>query len=1606
MDLETLWQWERKKLPCRVRPETGNPGRDDLQEQLAALAGVPLQDLINDMKAEKKKREAKSKVAFDHMADKNFKEVLARQHVLGGSTIALERILEKEKKKEEEQRERDRIRRERERAMARDLRGDGDNGKKVGKSSRGSGMNINKVFSTAVMSPPKRISIDIRRELAKPLFIPDKDQKDAQAAKLERRLQKQRAARMAAKEDNGADNNKKALDTKRNGTLSGSQILQKYDGDLFCTGGDYIEGIMYLSRCLDAGESGNGKFIDMKKLLREKKQLAKSFLQEPENDSLEKTSAESVEGSDLSSKLYCATSLCNWSRNPANANRLEAEGAVKAIMILSLEKLPRILVFCAGAFRYMSEQPILANRMIDDQALGAILEMIGTKADDFICGNLAIALLNLTRVNGREGQLVEDSIVLCFMNLIGQRQDLHATCCRGLYNLTCVDTNYPLIERVIRALISLSCSGVNSVKHICAAALCNLADLKGVRLRMIEEGVVSVLSSLARGSETRTRRVCAVILQNLTSSKSCRSEMVARNCVQVCYGLSSDQDPIILRCIGLTLSRLALESVNCLRIINDGGIMALCNIAVKFPTIPGISQPAAVAFQLMSSRPDIRVSIVHEGSVAAVASLLRLSHDVFTLQHGLLSLCNLLSSEDNHLPIVQQGLMSTLIALSSHQNSLLKDFCALAFFNLSCSEGSRKHIVNAGAISAIINACQSDSSLTKRRCAASLCNITSYESGIRRMVGDGIVPALCQLLVVDDIETIRYTCAALCRLSSTQETGMLIMQSGAIPHVVDGAMNGDISNKEFCCAVLSSLSYYEDCREPLAEVGGIAAIKSLSETTDDDTKKRLLVAFANLSCTPGLQQVMVNEGVVEIIAKLSDSYQEINQVCCARALCNLACTPECRSQIVKEGGVRALMMVSMVRSVDLKTKVLCVRALLNLLEPGTLDDLLEEGVVDAVSSLAKSGDPAITSFCSRLFNQLSLYEEARRAIAKRNLYLKSIFDMYEFDDLETKVIIARSSCNLLYSTSDNVLFKCVSNGVLRVLGNGFALPDPEASLQCLESLFLLSQKPQFCPTIVDSSVPFLLCDLCRRLQPGNLNKFELCLQILCNLAKDIEVRKALQTEEFWATFFEAISATELNENCYVWMSQLIWYLVYGYRNVMTLIEQGLLRHINRLSYCSNPVVMEAVILTLREVCKDAAATAVVASNGIVSILNRVVDGNPSASVFYHTCVVLYTFAQAGDVRYKVVSPAPQEFVSLLVLISKCKNIECVEILASLLYLFTADVKCRPFFASDVIADLIVSVVERGITTEAVSNVVLAIFALTKLPVCRGMLAAANVDKLLLKWSQHSAKLKVNCTNALKNLSSDAAEAIDEGTVAALIAISLEGKGGATQNDDEYDPPTILKLAVIKSETPKAIDSVPLSEFEVASQAWVKDTPAVTGDFATRGPPPPEPPRMVSESTGNYPSMVDDLDAGDMEGRTKMAFAKMQTPAELRESYVFDDADFDAQQDDDEGNVSSGDNSERLGGDSPGNENPGFELDTETNETGELSYPVSQDGLGSLSQHEAPKSKPAKQNPVPSPKGRMQRHEEREEAKNSPSAEEERAQKMTVEEKAATLGLYS
>jgi len=91
MELDKLWQWERRKLPCVIRTETGNPAADDLRERFAELAKTDLRELLSEMKTTIKKKEQDEK-NVDYEAGKKLKLALNRSHILGATEQALKQM--------------------------------------------------------------------------------------------------------------------------------------------------------------------------------------------------------------------------------------------------------------------------------------------------------------------------------------------------------------------------------------------------------------------------------------------------------------------------------------------------------------------------------------------------------------------------------------------------------------------------------------------------------------------------------------------------------------------------------------------------------------------------------------------------------------------------------------------------------------------------------------------------------------------------------------------------------------------------------------------------------------------------------------------------------------------------------------------------------------------------------------------------------------------------------------------------------------------------------------------------------------------------------------------------------------------------------------------------------------------------------------------------------------------------------------------------------------------------------------------------------------------------------------------------------------------------
>jgi len=83
----------------------------------------------------------------------------------------------------------------------------------------------------------------------------------------------------------------------------------------------------------------------------------------------------------------------------------------------------------------------------------------------------------------------------------------------------------------------------------------------------------------------------------------------------------------------------------------------------------------------------------------------------------------------------------------------------------------------------------------------------------------------------------------------------------------------------------------------------------------------------------------------------------------------------------------------------------------------------------------------------------------------------------------------------------------------------------------------------------------------------------------------------------------------------------------------------------------------------------------------------------------------------------------------------------------------------------------------------------------------------------------------------------------------------------------------------------------INNIDLHSLPWYTKVTATKGGAAGKGPEPPEPPIMSTEGSAQYPNLTDELEAGETEGKTKMAFAKMQVPSNVRDAFLLADQDF-------------------------------------------------------------------------------------------------------------------
>lgn len=800
---------------------------------------------------------------------------------------------------------------------------------------------------------------------------------------------------------------------KKLGSDFNSHAFRPYIGDMFGTRGEYIDGMLYMSRMkrsyqITFGDGGRKLFgndigansaswIDLSH--KEGRHALKDTVSDAlstapaSGNHLGSTSSATVKtlGSHLPSsdadleqgdrgfseeslqmkqRRRCSLTLSNWSSNPENAMLMVQENVVEALILLCQVNDSVTRLNCVTALMNLSHIVELRQVIVRQGAVKTVSEIVDETEDKTLRTACAITLCNLCCLEGEEETLVEDGAVSALSVLITEQPKVSWICRSALFNLTCVREPYQKIESVLKMFITLTTSsGGGSSKEcdeITAKALCNLSNFKRIRLRLMEEGIVNAISSLIHMRAPAIQEMLAYVMLNLSAVRACRSEMVAKGCMGTLVSLTRATSASATKfLIASTLFHLSKEPGNRLRMVFEGLLLLvneLCRGSVGFSGGEALRRVCASTLYNISCNDDTRAKLVERDAVSVLSSLSKRTSDSDAKKMCTLALCNLLSVQQAAADIMNAGAITALIQLSMAPDQTLetKRLFSQALHGLCEQSETRDAVARAGVISAII-----------------------YLSSVEQNPADGDDGAgspsdMAALNRAGLLSEIRARCtAALACLAADERITVQVCSLPVVLCVTKILVfeRSHIATERFCCSCLSLLCRDEHCSHIMADEGAIEVVLSTCmETQDLETKASCCHVLASMSCHPSCCMALVRMGVISVLATLAKIKGDTSiQRCCAITLANLSVEPAIRDVLVTAGIVAILSMLSNSYSEDNQRD--CAKVLCNLsCVPGNEAHLVSEGAIGVLMmiSMVRAVNASTKETCVRaLFNLLN-----------------------------------------------------------------------------------------------------------------------------------------------------------------------------------------------------------------------------------------------------------------------------------------------------------------------------------------------------------------------------------------------------------------------------------------------------------------------------------------------------------------------------------------------------------------------------------------------------------------------------------------------------------
>ncbi|RLO11587.1 hypothetical protein DYB28_000569 [Aphanomyces astaci] len=632
----------------------------------------------------------------------------------------------------------------------------------------------------------------------------------------------------------------------------------------------------------------------------------------------------------------------------------------------------------------------------------------------------------------------------------------------------------------VRPLISLmSSTKVDMVvKQDCVVALCNLMLHPQTYKTMVDDGVVPALVAYSENPHPDIQKSCAFALLSLTMDKGMKAKLVGQGVIVALINLAdrcADRVDLRAACV-CALFQLSTDIENAAALFYEG----TQTVAITVLTEPISTTQPAVSHRMwmhslallsnMASYDKGRSVLVDDGAVDAVLRFLEVHTTVRSkacaryLTRAQSFAASMLGKLVD-VAMMHPGYFAALLALTSTQT-------------ISSSSSSRSDV------SAMVKTL---------RCALAFSWMSGTMKGRRLLANHpDVAPGLNSMMRTGHHETQLYAAIGLCNLAMERgATPDRIWADTTVSDFIVVALlrvNSD-ETKLKCAQVLFNLLTHDDTREKLVVDGVLYALIKLAKLEIDTIRELCLQSIYNISLELGKVQRLVDMEIVRILSTMfqADHSKEMKRLVCG-ILSNVSAVAGNERQLLHEGCVLTTI-ASLVKARDPETRVYCANALSNLSCNAQVAEFMlkdDGNIVAILISLSRAESKDIRRYATGAISNLSASRLGVEVMTRESMIsaIRELLNRITCD--VTLALCVRALRNLMMDTENQTkLVAChglqlVEDGIVRALtAIAKQTPaSPSAKLDIISCFSALSKNPLGHDQMLKDGIMEAIVNLC------------------------------------------------------------------------------------------------------------------------------------------------------------------------------------------------------------------------------------------------------------------------------------------------------------------------------------------------------------------------------------------------------------------------------------------------------------------------------------------------------------------------------------------------